>query len=274
MLTTVDYRSTRALQICIVFATTLVIQRWLEFSKAGWIGFAVMMIYAGFDAGTSIHRTMHRFWGTILGLILAFCLIVIGRIDYRFIIIFVPIAVFFAYFTLGKFYAFPTIFTVSLTALGADYFPSETYEPYSFFFDYFRATIIALFICVFFESIVFRKNNLTHLFYRDMQKAIVLQLQQLLDIVLKKPIKNSRYLKLSVECNLKIVELTNFVNTSKYDYHLQETQFAELHEFNEVMENTYLNVRRLFVISPLTNHNYELEAKNGIEKLNRLSQGI
>ncbi len=60
MFETIDYRTTRAFQICVVFIFALALQRWLKYSHAGWIGFAVMMIYAGFDSGTSLHRTIHR----------------------------------------------------------------------------------------------------------------------------------------------------------------------------------------------------------------------
>ena len=208
-----DFRSMRALQICIVFVATLVFQRWLQFSHAGWIGFAVMMIYAGFDAGSSIQRTFHRFWGAIFGLLLSVILCVIGQIDYRLIIIIIPIVVFFAYFSLGKIYAFPTIFTVALTALGTDYYSPANYDTYNFFFDYFRATSMALFICVFFESIVFRKQNLTNLFHHELVNTIIQQLQQLVTLVSTKPLRQSRYLKLSIQCNVKIVELQTTINS-------------------------------------------------------------
>src|SRR3990167_8423105 len=116
-----DYRTTRAFQICVVFAATIMVQEWLKFAHSGWIGFAVMMIYAGFDSGTSLHRTRHRFWGSMLGLLLSYVLWFFIRIHYETIFLVIPIVVFMAFFSLGKFYVSPTIFTVTLTALGIDY---------------------------------------------------------------------------------------------------------------------------------------------------------
>ena len=158
------YRSVRALQICMVYATTLLIERLLQFPKAGWIGFVVMMIYVGFDAGASMHRTLHRFWGTLIGLLLSYFLWILGILDYRLMLTLIPIAVFFSFFSLGKFYSYPTIFTVTLTTLGTAYFTPADYSVSEFFFDYFRATFIAFLICMFFEGIVFKNKKMTQVF--------------------------------------------------------------------------------------------------------------
>ena len=98
MLHTFEYRSTRALQICIVFVTALVLERMLNYSRAGWIGFIVMMIYVGFDSGASIHRTMHRFWGTVLGLVLSYFLWQLGLLDFRLMLTVIPIVIFLSFF--------------------------------------------------------------------------------------------------------------------------------------------------------------------------------
>ena len=148
----IDYRKTRALQICLVFATALAIQRLLGYSHAGWIGFAVMMIYAGFDRGASLQRTYHRFWGAILGLLLSYILWLMGQVDFRLILVIVPVLVFMAYFSLGKLYAFPTIFTVTLTALGTDYYGGSDYAVPNFFFDYLLSTVVAFLLCFMYES--------------------------------------------------------------------------------------------------------------------------
>ena len=39
-----NYRTTRALQICIVFATTILVQQWLNYAHVGLVGFTVMII--------------------------------------------------------------------------------------------------------------------------------------------------------------------------------------------------------------------------------------
>ena len=94
----VEYRATRAFQICIVYVTTLLIERLLQFNRAGWIGFVVMMIYVGFDSGASMNRTLHRFLGTMIGLLLSYFLWLLGLLDYRLIMTVIPIIVFFSFF--------------------------------------------------------------------------------------------------------------------------------------------------------------------------------
>jgi uncharacterized membrane protein YccC len=262
----------RALQICIVFVTTLTLQRALEFSHAGWIGFAVMMIYAGFDAGSSIQRTIHRFLGALFGLFLSYVLWIMGQIDYRSFLIIVPIVVFFAFFSLGKSYAFPTVFTVTLTALGTYYYPPADYETYNFFFDYFRATLIAFFICMVFEGIVFKNKNLTHRFHYDLRQHIIQHLRELLDIVSTKPIQQSQYIKLSAQCNLKVMELQQLIETTKYDYHVQHTKVEALKAFDAMIEKIYLNIYHLFVEQCQTLQPLIQETTDYLEKLTQMNK--
>ena len=275
MLKTIDYRSTRAMQICIVFVTTLALQRWLLYSHAGWIGFAVMMIYAGFDPGTSIHRTLHRFGGAILGLLLSYFIWIMGLIDYRIIIIIIPVVVFLSFFSQGTYYALPTMLTVTLTAMGTYYYSPTNYDASNFFFDYFRSTLIALCICVFFESIIFKRKNVTYKFYAELQQSIVIHLQQLLRLVSTSSPHQSRFLKLSVLCNAKILELNAFLRTAKYDYHLSKNIFIEQQEFNVIVEQTYFNIRKLFILTLHDRENLRktllIETRQYIGRLERLS---
>ncbi len=247
MFKAIDYRTTRAFQICIIFVTTLMIQRYLKFTHAGWIGFSVMMIYAGFDSGTSLHRTVHRFWGVMFGLLLSYFLWVLMRLDVGFVLFVAPVIVFMAFFTLGKYYVSPTIFMVTLTALGLDYYTLDQYEPINFFFDYTRATVLALAICVFFEYFIFKKSNLTHHFYFDLQQTVIRQLGQLFEIVTNTPVRHSHYLKLSAQLNLRLLELQSFLLVVKHDYHVQTQYFDSLDTFYESIEQIYHNIRQLFV---------------------------
>lgn len=250
MLKNINYRTTRAMQICIVLATTLAVQDFFSFAKSAWTGFAVMMIYAGFDAGSTLHRTFHRFWGALFGLLLSYILWFIGHIDYRLLFMIIPIVVFMAYFSLGKLYAIPTIFTVTLTALGADFYNNDTYFVAWFFSDYFICTGIALIICVSFEYFIFKQNNLTHKFYTDLQKEIVVDLQDLFSIVTAGHLSQSKYIKATVKFNQKVLEFNNFITTSKHDYKVQENYLPELELFNHDMKEAYHSIRKLFLLDP------------------------
>lgn len=261
------YRSERALQICIVFATTLLIERLLQFSKAGWIGFVVMMIYVGFDAGASMHRTLHRFWGTLVGLLLSYFLWLAGLLDYRLMLTVIPIVVFFSFFSLGKFYAYPTIFTVTLTSLGTAYFTPDNYSVSEFFFDYFRATLIAFLICMFFEGVVFKNKRMTQVFARNLQRTITHELEQLLDILLSHPLKRAHFLKVSAACHAKIQELGVFELTAKHDYAVQEHSLSEMSTFHTMVSTILMELYQLFSLAPQSDTALIADLRKKIKRL-------
>jgi len=249
VLHTFEYRSTRALQICIVFVTALVLERMLNYSRAGWIGFIVMMIYVGFDSGASIHRTMHRFWGTVLGLVLSYFLWQLGLLDFRLMLTVIPIVIFLSFFTLSQFYAYPTIFTVSLTFLGTAYFnPSDT-SAYNFFADYFKSTLVAFFICLMFEGLIFRKSNLTKKFYYDLQKSIILELESLYSLGMTIPTNQNLFLRGSALCRVKIHELYGFEQTAQHDLGLEEHGLGNTESFHALVSRTLHDIRLLFLLS-------------------------
>lgn len=273
MYKTISFRTSRALQICIVFATTLAIQELFNFPRAAWTGFAVMMIYAGFDAGSTLQRTFHRFWGAVLGLFLSYILWFIGHLDYRTLFLIVLVMVFFAFFSLGKLYAFPTIFTVTLTALGTDYYSTDTYHVAWFFSDYLICTVIALIICVVFEYFIFGKHNLTYKFYSDLQKEIIHSLEDLLQQVQQQPVSKSQWLKKTVHFNNSVLEFDTFVARTKHDYHLKDNLLSELNSFSVDLQLAYQNLRRLFM-STEPDKNTLLETRKLINDLIRLRRAV
>lgn len=268
----VDYRKIRAFQICLVFATALTVQRLLGYSHAGWIGFAVMMIYAGFDRGASLQRTIHRFWGAVFGLLLSYILWFMGQVDFRLILIIIPFIVFMAYFSLGKLYAFPTTFTVTLTALGTDYYGGNNYAVPNFFFDYILSTIVAFLLCYLFDVLIFRNSQLSRKFYLDLQKKIITRLHMLFDIVTQRPLRNSHYLQISTRLNTNMLDLYAFTDTTKHDTVLNINFLEELSAFSSVVQQAYHNIRRLFVTAPQKNKLLELETQNILNELNRINQ--
>lgn len=272
MLKTVDYRTTRAIQIAIVFMGTLALQRWLDFSHAGWIGFAVMMIYAGFDPGTSVHRSIHRFWGAMFGLFLSYILFFLIRLDYDMIMVVIPLMVFMAYFTLSKYYVAPTIFTVTLTALGSDYYQNDHYVIDIFFFDYGKATILALGMCVSFEHFVFRKSNLTHKFYYELQQTLVQQLHTLYHLVSQTPLRRSRHLKLSTDFMTNHQKLVAFLKTAKHDTHVRAHLFDELQAFNQGVEQVYQNIQQVSVLGHKPDVRLRLKIKHALYRLDKMSE--
>lgn len=261
-----EYRTTRALQICIVFVTTLLLERLLNFNRAGWIGFVVMMIYVGFDAGASIHRTLHRFWGTVLGLLLSYLIWKLALLDFRLLLIVIPVVVFLAFFSLCKFYAYPTIFTVTLTFLGTAYFSPSNYEAYYFFFDYFRATAVAFFICFLFEGWIFRKSGLTQKFYYDLQKSILNELDHLYQIARHCPRNQNRFLKGSALCRVKINDLHTFEHTARHDLNLEQ-DLNHIDDFHALVSKTLHDIRLLFILSPRTIDSLNISIQTNLQSL-------
>lgn len=262
-----EYRATRAFQICIVYATTLLIERLLQFNRAGWIGFVVMMIYVGFDAGASMNRTFHRFLGTMIGLLLSYFLWLLGLLDYRLIMTVIPIIVFFSFFSLGKFYSYPTIFTVTLTSLGTAYFSPENYDAYYFFFDYFKATIVAFFICIFFEGIVFKDINMSQVFHDEHHAKVLDNLEQLFVIATNKKIHKTSFLKASAECHAKILDTLAFEVTSRSDYALIKNELFDTEYFHQQVTNALDSIRQLFLLAPHRDESLVLGIRTILDQL-------
>ena len=271
MLKSLSYRKARALQICVVFSVAIFVQELLGYTHAGWIGFTVMMIYAGFDRGASLERTTQRFWGAMFGLFLSFLLWIVGQIDYRLIRVIIPIIVFFAFFSLGKLYAFPTVFTVTLTALGTDFYGSSSYASGSFFIEYFIFTVIAFLICLIFDHYIFKDNKLSHKFFIDLQKTILTNLTTLFNIVNNTTLRRGHYLKATAQLNVSVLELYAFTETAKYD--IQDINLLdELSFFSSEMQQVYHNIRRLYILAPFKNDLLVFETSNILEQLAKVNQ--
>jgi len=232
-----------------VFVTTLCLERLLNLNRAGWIGFVVMMIYVGFDSGASIHRTLLRFWGTLQGLLLSYFIWLLCLLDYRLILVIIPIVVFFSFFSLNKFYSYPTIFTVTLTFLGTAYFDPKDYDAYYFFFDYLRATTVAFFICYIFEGWIFKNSGLTEKFYFDLQKSIIEELEYLYKTATNFPPKQNKFLRGSAACRVKINALHTFEQTATHDVNL-EHGLHHVEDFHALVSKTLHDIRLLFILSP------------------------
>ncbi len=263
----ISFKTLRAIQICIVFMTTMAIQVLLNYPRAAWTSFAVMMIYVGFDSGATITRTIHRFLGAVMGLILSYLLWVVGQIDYRTYYLIIPLIVFFAYYSLGKAYSIPTIFTVTLSALGTIYYGTDNYSSTWLFSDYFICTLIALVICIIFEYYVFYNHDLHRKFYIDLQKSIINSLKELLSLAQSPSINKSRWLKSTIQLNKAVIKFNTFISHTKKSYHANDDFLLELEGFNLMVMQICHNLYYVFVLSPNVNELFILEIHNLINNL-------
>ena len=242
-----SYRAIRGLQICIVFSFTIFLQEWLRMPHAGWIGFSVMMIYVGFDHGTTLFRTFHRFWGMILGLISGFLLWFLGHVDFRLLILIIPITIFLAYFLVGHAYSVPTIFTVNTAVIGTGYFSTGlTTTVNSFIYDYTAATIVALAICVFFEYFIFRRYGLMQRFISDTQLQIIQQLKILLELLNHESISKIAWFNACIGLSQLLGEVNNLVRNSEFEYSAHKAVGNEFNQFVTLTNQIFVNLKALY----------------------------
>lgn len=241
------YYQTRAIQICIVFTCSQILEGYLNFTHSGWIGFAVMMIYAGFDSGASIHRSKHRFWGAVLGLLLSYFLFILIRFNDDFIWLIVPFIIFMAYFTVSKLYVTPTIFTVSLTGLGADYYQSNDFAIQTFFEEYFFATLVAYWLCIALEYYVFKRSSLSKKFYAELQENILTSLNKIFYLLSTRKINASKFLKLTSALDAQIIKAEDFLSKSKHDYAINSDFLNSVKKFDLLAQKIYKRLHILYL---------------------------
>lgn len=250
MFKNLSYRTTRALHICIVFSSSLLIAQLLKMPRGAWTGFTVILIYSGFDVGSSIQRIRHRFGGVILGLLLAHFILFIGHLNYRMLSLTLPALLGGYYYILGKSYAQSTILSTILSVIGSDYFASTTFQPQWYIRDYFMCTLLAAAICFFFEYFIFFRVNMTRKFYVDFQKDLIAQLENFLILLKKTKIKKTEILNAIVTFNQKMLALNTFTQNTQHDYHNKDNLLAELEQFNHYIMIAYSNIRKIYILHP------------------------
>ncbi len=263
-----SYREARVFQICLVFSAAIGVQLLTLHEHAGWIGFTLMLIYAGFDKGTSLQRTRERVFGVILGLFIGYFIWVFGQIDYRFIIAMIPILLFFTYYFVGRNFIYQSAFIVALSVLGSDYYKSDNNAVANFLFEYLIFTLVAFAICIIFDHVVFRKVNLSRKFYFDLQEKILDHLNELFKIVAHQPLRRAHYIKNSNQFNVSVLELYAFIEATKYDIQ-NKTLEDESHVFRENMQQAYHNIRRLFLRTSLRNDQLVSETRKILDELEK-----
>ena len=242
-----SYRAIRALHICIVFGFIIFVQEFLRFPQAGWAGFSLMMIYAGFDNGTTLFRAYHRFWGMILGLFSGYILWFIGHLDYRLLILIIPVTVFFAYFLVGRAYSVPTIFTVNTAVIGTGYFAAHSeFSITAFLVDYTVCTIFAFVTCVVFEFFIFRKYGLMKRFIADTQKDVVNHLLGLINLLNQEKIDRNRWFNACINFNRSLNEVNNLVNNSAFEHSSEAVVGDEFNRFVLLTNKIFVALKALY----------------------------
>ncbi len=272
MLSNLSYRTIRALHICTVFTASIFIEQQLNMPRGAWTGFTVILIYAGFDVGSSILRIWHRFWGVLFGLLIGHIFWLMGHLDYRTLLIIAPCVLGTYYYLLGKPYVQGTVFTTMLSMLGSDYFANstDTYHLQWFFRDYFMCTLLAAVICLFFEYFIFFRTNMTRKFYTDFQQDLISEIERFLNFMHQQKIKRGAFLDYVVVFNTKMVTLNTFTTNTKNDYHNKDNLITELTAFTQYANTIYHNIRKMYILHPHEHFTLLTETHILLEKIKQL----
>src|SRR3990167_7424328 len=242
-----DYTTIRSLQISFVFAFTLFLQFLLNYPNAYWTGFAVMMIYAGFDNGTSLLRTYHRFLGVIFGLISGYLLVIIGRYDLMFLFLEITLVIFLAYFFAGETYSVPTIFTVNTSVIGTGYFSNaQTVTLLYYLVDYCICTCVAFGLIWFLETYWFNRYNLIERFILDVEKKVLKNLRNLKALLHEGPVNRTKWYK---ACGFTIHSLTRIkelLNNTSFCKHSDMIARDDILLFIQSAETSYTRLKALY----------------------------
>ncbi len=250
-----DYKTTRSLQISVVFTFTIFIQQLFHYPRAGWTGFALMMIYAGFDNGTTLFRAYQRFLGVLLGLLSGYFLWFLGHLDYRTLIFLIPLTVFLAYFLVGQSYSVPTVFTVNTSIIGTGYFnPSGGFTITTFLIDYFMCTIIAFTIILIFEHFWFRRYQMMGRFIRDTQLDLVKHLYQLVQLLEQKNIRSSEWFEHCIILTRYLAMVNNLAQNAQFEKGSELAVGENFNQFIAIVHETFIKQKALYFAHSTVRH--------------------
>lgn len=241
------YRRLRGIQISAVFTITILIQEFFHIPHAGWMGFAVMMIYVGFDNGTTIVRAFHRFVGMLLGLLSGYVLWFIAHLDYRTLTITVPMCVFFAYFFTGREYSVPTIFTVNTSVIGTAYFyDHSSFTVTGFLADYLACTIFAFSLIIVCEYFYFKPNRMMRYFIYDIETHVLNSLITLTTTLGRKRISHYEWFKHCIEVTSHMSNMNELLTSAQFIKQSNEAVGGDFKLFVRLSNRIYRNQKALY----------------------------
>ncbi len=245
-----NYQAWRALRIATVFTFTITLERYMKIPHAGWTAFAVIMIYAGFDNGTTLFRAFHRFWGVLLGLLSGYLLWLIGHLDYRSLFLLIPFTIFLAYYLLGKEHSIPVVFNVNTAVIGnAYFFAHNNYAMTFFIFDYGMCTIIGFAIVILFEYFWFRHYRLLEHFIYDTQQEMINHLTALFELLKVPTSSQVSWFRSCLKFNNSLTNTNRLVNNSRFLLDSRNVVGDEFDNFVALSNQIFCELKALHALS-------------------------
>jgi len=243
-----SYRSLRCVQISTVFFVTLIIQEWVRYPRAGWTGFAVMMIYAGFDNGTTMLRAFHRYLGMIMGLSTGYVCWFMGHLDYRVLIMLLPMSVFFAYFYAGRIYSIPTIFMVNCSVIGLGFFNMDPTSTVTYYVeDYSLCTTVAFAIILIFEYFWFRRHKMMRRFIIDTQAEVLQDLHALVTLLNQGKVRNTEWFNKCLKLARSLNQVTELIQNKQFIARIENLVKDDFVAFVENTNHIFIGLKALYM---------------------------
>jgi hypothetical protein len=185
----------------------------------------------------------------LLGLFSGYVLWFVGHIDYRLLIMIIPVTIFFAYFLAGQAYSVPTVFTVNTSVIGTGYFDtSNSLFPLTFFLtDYLMCTIIAFVIILLFEYFWFSRYNLMHLFIKDTQAEVVRKLYRLIHLLNQEKISRSAWFKACISYTDSLFEMEKLERNAQFLISSEGVVGDEFNEFVVLNSHIFIQLKALYI---------------------------
>lgn len=244
---TVNYRLMRGIQISFVFFFIVFVQELWRFPHAGWCGFTAMMIYAGFDNGTTVVRAYHRFLGVVLGVLLGYIIWCFARYNYRVWYFIVPMVVYGTFFWSATVYAIPTIHTVCASIFAFGYFDTQSSFVISYFvMDYLMATLIGFSIIMLVERYWFSHEWMMRRFLRDVQQKVLDELQQLMMLIQQEKIRHIEWIKCCEHVDCCLDELNRLLTNILYELNDEKIHLPLFEQFTKLTNHILLNLKALY----------------------------
>jgi len=242
-----NYRLLRGIQISFVFFLIIFIQELWRFPHAGWCGFTAMMIYAGFDNGTTVVRVYHRFLGVVLGVLLGYMIWYVARYNYRLWYFIVPGVVYGIFFWNATVYAIPTIHTVCASIFAFGYYDTQSSFVISYFvMDYLMATLIGFSVIMFVERVWFSRDWMMRRFLRDTQEKVINELQHLIILWQQEKIRHMDWFSCCERVDCYMDELNRLLDNMLYEIGDEKTQGGEFDRFVTLTNRIILHLKALY----------------------------
>lgn len=246
----ISYRALRSLQICTVFFFAIIVQEWIGYPRAGWTGFAVMMIYAGFDSGTTVLRAFHRFIGMFIGLFIGYVFWFIGHLDYRTLIVLLPMSVFAAYFFAGRIYSVPTTFVVVASVIGVGFFNVDPTATVSYYVeDYSLTTAVAFVMILIFEYFWFRHYGMMRRFIIDTQAEVLQDLYNLVYLLNQGNVHHINWCKCCIKLTRSLHEVEVLIQSVPFMIRYEQAVGGDFVEFVSLANRIFIGLKALYISS-------------------------